>query len=252
MRIILVVYRLLFGVAYTARIVAEVYWRRVWLKSNTDRVMAVRRQWAIRLLHGVGVRATVEGTPPDFPCIFMANHRSYLDPILLLRDVFAYPVAKAELADWPLIGKGARWAGILYVRREHGNSRVSILKAMADVLLLDRFSIILFPEGTTSGLPGMLPLKKGGFKAAAKWDLPVVPVAICFEDARDFWIGDTTFSQHAWQRFQEPEIRVRICYGPVLRHDDSDTLEQEVRQWIESKLAEAPGTKNRYEPQPVP
>jgi 1-acyl-sn-glycerol-3-phosphate acyltransferase len=246
-RIILVVYRLLFCIVYTARIVAEVYWRRVWLKSDTARVMAVRRQWAIRLLHGVGVRATVEGIPPDFPCIFMANHRSYLDPILLLRDVFAYPVAKAELADWPLIGKGARWAGILYVRREHGNSRVSILKAMADVLLLDRFSIILFPEGTTSGLPGMLLFKKGGFKAAAKWDLPVVPVAICFEDERDFWIGDTTFSRHAWQRFQEPEIRVRICYGPVLQHDDSEALEQEVRQWIEAKLEEAPASKARFE-----
>lgn len=175
----------------------------------------------------------------------MANHRSYLDPILLLRDVFAYPVAKAELADWPLIGKGARWAGILYVQREHGNSRVSILKAIAEVVLLDRFSVILFPEGTTSGLPGMLPFKKGGFRAAAKWNLPIVPVAICFEDERDFWIGKTTFAQHAWRRFQEREIRVRICYGPVLRLDDSDTLEQEVRRWIEAKLVETPVIKNR-------
>lgn len=245
MRILLVLYRLIFAVTYTARIVAEVYWRRVVLRSDTARVMAVRQRWAVRLLQGVGIRATVEGTPPEYPCILMANHRSYLDPILLLRDVFAYPVAKAELADWPLIGKGARWAGILYVQREHGNSRVSILKAIAEVVLLDRFSVILFPEGTTSGLPGMLPFKKGGFRAAAKWNLPIVPVAICFEDERDFWIGKTTFAQHAWRRFQEREIRVRICYGPVLRLDDSDTLEQEVRRWIEAKLVETPVIKNR-------
>lgn len=252
MRIVLVVYRLLFSVAYTARIVAEVYWRRVWLRSETARVMAVRQRWAVRLLHGVGIRTTVEGTPPDFPCIFMANHRSYLDPILLLRDVFAYPVAKAELADWPLIGKGARWAGILYVQREHGNSRVSILKAIADVVLEEGFSVILFPEGTTSGLPGMLPFKKGGFRAAAKWGVPVVPVAICFEDERDFWIGKATFGQHAWQRFQERNIRVRICYGPVLRHDDGDVLEQEVRQWIETKLANEPAKSDQHHQQLVP
>jgi len=216
--------------------------------------MAVRQRWAIRLLNGVGVRTTVEGAPPDFPCIFLANHRSYLDPILLLRDVFAYPVAKAELADWPLIGKGARWAGILYVQREHGNSRVSILKAVADVVQTEGFSVILFPEGTTSGLPGMLPFKKGGFRAAAKWGLPIVPVAIGFEDERDFWIGKTTFGQHAWRRFQEPEIRVRVCYGPVLRLDDSDALEREVRQWIEGKLAQAPAIPQTkpYAQQPTP
>lgn len=198
--------------------------------------MAVRRRWAVRVLDGVGVRTTVGGHPPDFPCLLVANHRSYLDPILLLRDVYAYPVAKAELAQWPLIGKGAQWAGILYVRREQGNSRVSTLKAIADVVREEGFSVILFPEGTTSGLPGMLPLKKGAFRAAAKWDLPVMPVAICFEDKRDFWIGKTTFVQHAWRRFQDKSIGVRICYGPVLQHAESDVLEYEARTWIEAQL----------------
>ncbi|MBK9336306.1 MAG: 1-acyl-sn-glycerol-3-phosphate acyltransferase [Lewinellaceae bacterium] len=236
MRYLLVIYRLLFFALYTARIVAEVYWRRVWLRSDTARVMAVRRRWAIRVLDGVGIRTTVEGAPPDYPCLLLANHRSYLDPILLLRDLYAYPVAKAELAKWPLIGKGARWAGILYVQRERGGSRVSTLKAIADVVQVEHFSVILFPEGTTSGLPGMLPLKKGACRAAAKWGLPVVPVAICFEDSRDFWVGNESFFQHAWKRFQCPKIKVRVCYGPVLQGADSDALEYEVRSWIEQKL----------------
>lgn len=242
-RHLLVVYRLAFFAVYTARIVAEVYWRRVWLRSDTSRVMAVRQRWAVRVLHGVGVRTTVEGKPPDFPCLLVANHRSYLDPILLLRDVHAYPVAKAELANWPLIGKGAQWAGILYVQRERGASRVSTLKAIADVIQVERFSVVLFPEGTTSGLPGMLPLKKGAFRAAAKWELPVVPVAICFDDERDFWVGQDSFLQHAWKRFQGRSISVRICYGPVLKHADSETLEQETRDWIEHRLAAMTGAE---------
>lgn len=236
MRRIRVIYRLFFFALYTARIVAEVGWRRVVLRSDLGRVMAVRRRWARLVLSGVGVCVETEGAPPAEPCLILANHRSYLDPILMLRDVYAFPVAKAELAGWPVIGKGAQWAGILYVQRERGASRVSTLKALADVIQQQGFSVILFPEGTTSGLPGMLPFKKGSLRTATKWSLPVVPAAICFEDPRDYWVGEESFLRHAWRRFQEREIRVKVCYGPLMRHDDPEVLEAEVRRWIEARL----------------
>ena len=236
MRHLLILYRLLFFALYTGRIVAEVYWRRVILQAPMTSVMAVRRRWAQRVLNGVGVRVERIGTPPDFPCLVMANHRSYLDPILILQQVNGYPVAKAELAQWPLIGKGAQWAGILYVRRDRSESRISTLKAIAEVVLEHGFPVILFPEGTTSDLPGMLPLKKGGFRTAAKWNLPVVPVAISFEDPNDYWIGHISFLQHAWKQFQKRTIAVRVCYGPAITGQDSATLETEARQWIENQL----------------
>ena len=236
MRLILVLYRFLFFTLYTSRIVAEVYWRKVVLRSDTRRVMAVRRNWARRLLQGVGIRVSVSGMPPDFPCLMLANHRSYLDPILMLRDVDAYPVAKAELASWPLIGKGAAWAGILYVQRNRGGSRASILKAIADIILQQGFPVILFPEGTTSDLPGMLPFNKGGIRTAEKYGLPVAPVAVCFDDPRDFWVGEESFLRHAWRRFQEKEIRVRLAYGPAFTDMSAEQLEIAVRQWIEAEL----------------
>lgn len=225
---------------YTARIVAEVYWRRVVLRSDMKRVMSVRRRWAVRVLDGVGVRVHVEGTPPDIPCLLLANHRSYLDPILMLRHVDAFPVAKAELANWPLLGKGARWAGILYVQRQLGESRVSTVKAISDTILKQQFPVILFPEGTTSDLPGMLPFKKGACRTAAKWDLPVVPVAIRYADRQHYWVGDVGFLQHAWRCFQEKTIPVTVCYGPILRNTDSEILEKEVRLWIEDNLLHTP------------
>lgn len=236
MRYIRVVYRFVFFALYTTRIVAEVYCRRVWLRQPTPAVMAVRRRWARRVLHEVGVRVATTGTPPDFPCLILANHRSYLDPILVLRDVFAYPVAKAELAGWPVIGKGARWAGILYVQRERGGSRVSALRAIADVVLQQGFPVLLFPEGTTSDLPGMLPFKKGAFRTAAKWELPIVPVAIHFDDPRDYWVGSISFAQHAWQRLQERRTVIRLIYGPVIHPGATDDLEEVVRNWIEGQL----------------
>ena len=197
--------------------------------------MRVRRRWARNLLKGVGVRLENEGVAPDFSCLVVSNHRSYLDPILMLTEVDGYPVAKAELANWPLIGKGAKLAGILYLRREHSGSRVNTLRLMEEKVR-EGFSVIIFPEGTTSGLPGTLPFKKGVFQIAAKTGIPVIPVALIFADKKDFWLGKQTFLSHAGRRFREKEICVKVCYGSVLQNNDSEDLLAQARNWIETRL----------------
>jgi 1-acyl-sn-glycerol-3-phosphate acyltransferase len=197
--------------------------------------MRVRRRWAQNLLHGLGLSVKTAGTAPDFPCLIVSNHRSYLDPILILRDVAGYPVAKAELSKWPLIGKGAKMAGILYLRRENAGSRSGILRQMLGRMEAG-FPVIVFPEGTTSGLKGTLPFKLGSFKLAAQANIPVIPVAIVFEDEKDYWIGKETFFSHAKRRFAESKISVHLFYGPELRSNDPAVLLFEAQHWIESKL----------------
>lgn len=228
-------WRLLFFVVYTTRIVAEIWIRQVLFKADIRTAMHIRRRWAKHLLTNVGVRLSTHGLPPDYPCILVANHRSYLDPILMLCHVNAYPVAKAELADWPLMGKGAQLAGILYLRREDGRSRANILKVMAE-RLTSGFSIIIFPEGTTSSLTGTLPFKRGVFQLAARDGWPVVPVALDFADPRDFWVGRVTFMQHAWSRFGQPTIEVALHYGTPLQGTDAEQLSATARTWIENTL----------------
>lgn len=197
--------------------------------------MKVRRRWARTLLDKTGVRGENEGIAPDFPCLIVSNHRSYLDPILMLRDVYGYPVAKAELAGWPVIGKGAQMAGILYLRREHSGSRANTLRLMEDKVS-EGFSVIIFPEGTTSGLPGTLPFKKGVFQLAAKSRIPIVPVALVFSDHKDYWIGKESFMSHAGRRFQEKTIQVKVCYGPAFRGDQPEELLAQAKNWIETRL----------------
>lgn len=235
-RFVRILYRFFFFSAYTTLVATRMYIFRRWWGADTTRLMEMRRRWARRLLAAAGVKVSVHGEVPAFPCLLLANHRSYLDPILVLRDVYAYPVAKAELARWPVIGRGARQAGIIYLQRERASSGAAALKAIADVILQEGFSVILFPEGTTSAHNGVLPMKKGAFRAAVRWNLPVVPVALCFAHTDDFWVGPESFLRHAWRRFQEEEIAVRICYGPALYGSDEQTLEQMVRAWIEEQL----------------
>ena len=228
-------WRLIFFLCYTTYIVTEIRLKKALLNIDLRSAMRVRRRWARTLLHGVGVRIAETGTPPDFPCIIVSNHRSYLDPILLLRRIDGFPVAKAELSKWPVIGKGAQLAGILYLQREQQGSRMQTLRQMEEKIK-DGFPVIIYPEGTTSGLAGTLPFKKGVFQVAARTGTPVVPVALCFADARDFWVGDEGFLSHAGRRFREKELHVELRYGPALQSAEAEKLMEDARNWIEAQL----------------
>ena len=237
MKLLRISWRFLFFVAYTASIVVTIYNRKVVLKKDIHDAMRIRRRWARRLLRGVGVLIESSGEVIDQPCLLVCNHRSYLDPIIILAFQDAFPVAKAELANWPLLGKGARLAGILYLRRESANSRASILREIASAIEAGH-QVLLFPEGTTSGIvDGLLPFKKGGFRAAAEHRLAVSPVALCFASPEDFWVGEEGFLEHAYRRFQEKTIRVKVHFGPVYRDADASVLHDNCKNWIEQRLA---------------
>lgn len=221
---------------YTSLIVLEIWLRNLLWGEDIRRSMRVRRRWARNLLSGVGLQVKTEGTVPDFPCLIVSNHRSYIDPILMLREVYGYPVAKAELANWPVIGKGAKMAGILYLKRESAGSRSGTLRQMLEKIEAG-FSVIIFPEGTTSSLNGTLPFKKGGFKLAAQANIPVVPIALVFADKRDFWVGKDSFFSHVKRRFGERKIEVKLCYGPAISSDDPNVLLSKSQAWIDAILA---------------
>ena len=229
------VFRFLFFVGYTSLIVAEIWLRnRLW-GPDIRRSMQIRRRWARNLLPGIGIDLKIEGRIPDYPCLVVCNHRSYLDPILMLRDLDGYPVAKAELAKWPIIGKGAKMAGILYLQRESAGSRTGILRQILEKIERG-FPVIIFPEGTTSALPGTLPFKIGGFKLAAQANIPVVPVALIFADERDYWVGKASFLSHAKKRFGDHKTKIKLCYGSPIRSEDPKVLQARSKDWIESVL----------------
>jgi 1-acyl-sn-glycerol-3-phosphate acyltransferase len=228
--------RLLIFVGYTAWVV----WRMAILNKlfgyDYKRCLAIRKQWANRLLDSTGVEVTVSGNPPTETCLFMGNHRSYLDPILVLRDLPVWPVAKAEIAHWPFIGKGAAMAGILYVRRDDSNNRAKVLHQMGN-LLSEGKSVLLFPEGNTCPDPcGTLSFHTGGFRLAARDGYAVAPISFHFHDPRDFWIGAESFLSHGIRTFKRKKIGISVEYGPVFRSADPVWLRESCQSWIIASL----------------
>lgn len=202
---------------------------------NLQHALTIRQVWVKRILRMLGVVVDKHGEPPVGHHLFVGNHRTYIDPIVALMDVKALPVAKAEVADWPIIGYGARVTGIMYVKRESKSSRAATLDAMRKTLKMG-FSVLVYPEGTTHILPTTMEFRTGAFNMAAKEGFSVVPMAIDYADLGDAWVGDDTFVPHFMRCFGKKRTYAKIRYGQPLQSNDINYLVNESKKWIDDNM----------------
>jgi 1-acyl-sn-glycerol-3-phosphate acyltransferase len=111
--------------------------------------------------------------------ILLANHASYIDPIVLMAAIpaeFRF-IAKRALADYPLIGTVIRKAEHSTIDKSRMLERLAGAEELARRLHAGEL-LLLFPEGTFVRSPGLLPFRLGAFRAAVDAGRPIVPVAI--------------------------------------------------------------------------
>lgn len=113
------------------------------------------------------------------PCVFAANHQSWLDIIALLVVLPGTVrfVAKKELGYVPLFGRAMRASGHIEIDRRHLTNAVAAYESAGRVIR-SGFSAMVFAEGTRSRDGRLRPFKKGPFVLAIVAQVPVVPVAI--------------------------------------------------------------------------
>ncbi|MDX1476665.1 MAG: lysophospholipid acyltransferase family protein [Saprospiraceae bacterium] len=230
-------YRLcLFGVV-TSAMLAFYLLSRTMRPATIGSALALRAQWMRRVPQWMGLRTHLTTPLPDATTgvMFVSNHRSYLDPIMIGAWVNGVVIAKHEVSKWPLIGAANRAAGVVFVKRDESGSRHTVKETMKDVLQ-QGYPVLNYPEGTTTRAPNLLPFKDGGFKVAAETGCVVIPVAIEFDDPDDAWVGDDTFLRHFFQTFSKRRITARVAFGPVLQSDDDRYLRETAHAWIAAAL----------------
>ena len=106
----------------------------------------LRVRWSQSLLDRLSTNFKVTGQPSDRDSvIFIGNHISYLDIVLLIRTVPSCSfVAKSIIKNWPLIGAAANRLKTVYVKRENKNSRTAARRAIKRALK-KRQSYLSFP-----------------------------------------------------------------------------------------------------------
>ncbi len=226
---------MLLFIIYTLILVAIVGLATLILGENKLRNLRIRRRYVRMILPVLGVRLQVYGDLPTQAGLLIGNHRSYFDPIALLYDVFAFPVAKSELAGWPLIGFGAKVTGIIFVKRGSKEGRKNTLQHISNTLS-EGFYVLNYAEGTTHNKAQTIDFKKGTFAMAATEGFPIIPVAIDYKNRGDAWVGDDTFIRHFWECFGKAHTDVKISYGQCLQSDDQDLLLSECKNWIDTQL----------------
>jgi lyso-ornithine lipid O-acyltransferase len=97
-----------------------------------------------------GADLEVRGTPVTRNVLYIANHVSWMDVLLLAGKTGCAFVAKADMAPWPVLGWMATLNNSVYVQRDNrlavGSQRDAIQAALAM-----HQPVTLFPEGTTGG-----------------------------------------------------------------------------------------------------
>ena len=136
-------------------------------------------------LFQAGAHITVEGKDniPDVPVLFVSNHRSYFDILLLFNTSGKRPgfVAKSEMNNFPLLNWWMKNICCLFLDRKDMRSGIQMIKDGAE-LVKNGYSMVICPEGTRNQKREMLPFKEGSLKIAEKADCPIVPVAIIDSD----------------------------------------------------------------------
>lgn len=194
-----------------------------------------RKIWTVFTCRVLGMEVDSRGWSEVPVYILISNHRSYIDPVITLREARAYPLAKSEISKWPLIGYAASYTGVIFVKRESQASRRNAIRAM-DEALEKRFPLLVYPEGTTSGGVETIPFRLGAFRLAVQKEMPVIPCAIDYSDSSAYWVGKDTFIEHFFRFFSRPKTKVVVRYGPPMYGDDPIELMERTQHWINNEL----------------
>jgi 1-acyl-sn-glycerol-3-phosphate acyltransferase len=105
-----------------------------------------------------GAKVEVIGTPLRRDVVYIANHVSWIDILALAGASGTAFVAKAELAEAPVLGWLARLNRTVFVKREQRMGVAKQIDALKQALA-DNWAVTVFPEGTTTDGQSLLPFK---------------------------------------------------------------------------------------------
>ncbi|MCM1077261.1 MAG: 1-acyl-sn-glycerol-3-phosphate acyltransferase [Bacteroides sp.] len=128
------------------------------------------------------VKVTVSGREnidPNVSYVFVANHQGAYD----IFTVYGYLghnfrwMMKQSLRKIPFVGWACGWARQIFVDNSSPSATRHTMEK-AEKLLSGGMSLVVFPEGARTWDGQMRPFKRGAFRLAVEFSLPVVPLTI--------------------------------------------------------------------------
>jgi lyso-ornithine lipid O-acyltransferase len=193
--------------------------------------MFIPFRWHRGVVRLLGMKITVHGQRSKAkPTLYVSNHASYLDIVILGSQLKGHFVSKAEVRQWPLFGYLSTMQQTVFIER---NPRLAMEhQANLAELMAEKRNLILFPEGTSGAGNRVLPFKSTLFSVATmlqQQDIPVTvqPVTIAYTRLDGMplrrvlrplvaWYGDMAMGSHLWQLLRLGRLGVDVTlHDPV-------------------------------------
>lgn len=176
------VFGILIAVCALYGVVASIFLRIIGKPEYSQYTVARAFYYSFSTILGVKINLKNEKYLHDKPAVFISNHQSALD-ILILGRIFqpGFTVtAKKVLQFVPFLGWFMLASGTFFIDRAKSDKARKTLQDALNKIKGNKRGIFLFPEGTRSGAtkPEMLPFKKGAFHLAQQAKIPVVPIVV--------------------------------------------------------------------------
>jgi lyso-ornithine lipid O-acyltransferase len=214
--------------------------------------IAVNYYRLLRRLLRLHVRVTGEPVR-NRAVLFISNHVSWVDIVVIGSIVPVAFVAKREVASWLLVGITAKMQRTVFVDRRRRHQTSDAVNQIVQ-RLAGGTSVVLFAEGTSSDGNRVLPFRSaliGAVKEAgqrAEHGILIQPMSICYTGQHGIpmgrqhrplvaWYGDLDFMPHIKAFIERGAVDVVVSYGePVAADGTTDRkimakkLENTVRQ----------------------
>lgn len=202
-------------------------------------ISKVQALWFRTVCFVLGVQFSIQGTPLTGDGLWVSNHISWLDVVILGALQPVAFLAKSEVAAWPVIGFLGRQSGNLFIRRGYGGKQIA--ETMTQRLRCgDR--LVLFPEGTTTRGDTVLHFHGRLLQPAISACVPVQAVAISYQGVAAEqipFVDDDEFLPHLLRLLHQPQICVTIHFGEPLPVSDTvqrNTLANSARSQVLTAL----------------
>lgn len=195
------------------------------------------RLWGRGVCWGLAVRLTVVGQAPRGGAFLVSNHLSYLDIPVLASQMSAVFVSKSEVADWPLIGRGARAMGTVFLVRQRKRELPEVNRQI-EAALAAGDGVVVFPEGTSTKGDQVLAFRPSLLAPAAEAGLAVRTAVLHYQTLPGdtpaslsvCWWGDMPFGPHVSELLRLERIEARLEFAPQ-SHTDPDRKRLAEKLW---------------------
>jgi 1-acyl-sn-glycerol-3-phosphate acyltransferase len=176
--------------------------------------------------------------------LIVANHISWLDPLVIQTIQHSIFIAKQEVSHWPVIGSIAKGCEVIFVNRGSPSSARKMVQGMIQAMQENK-CIAGFPEGTSSEGHHVGFFHSNLFEAAMSHSCKVIALSLRYRDLATqslslapAFVGEISFLQSLHRVICAPPIVVRVVISePISSHGHTRrSLAHVVQTQVQSQL----------------